>query len=161
MTQEELKIQQLQMEIAELKSKLDLYKHDPLTGLLMRRDFDAKLREIWNSQENFFLCLVDVNGLHNVNREHGYDAGDRLIKRVAYDLVEKFSGIPFRIGGDEFAIICLQDKKVEIETTIIRCAYKTEVDNLDDLVKLADNRLIEAKKELYKDEDDRRRECQV
>jgi len=76
--------------------------HDDLTLLLNRETFVEKLDEIIKasppSQERFALVLIDIKGLNDINKQHGFKAGnaalsilsDRL-KQVAHkgDLVAR------------------------------------------------------------------------
>lgn len=99
--------------IQYLKDEVKKYKYDYLTGLKMRKDFDVYFRTLYEMYEfenrDFLLVLVDVDGLHDINRNEGYENGDKLIKKVGKQLVEAFnvcSGAEvFRIGGDEFAVL--------------------------------------------------------
>ena len=53
-------------------------------------------------------CIyIDVNGLHEYNNTYGHQAGDKMLKTVAAELKECFAEHShYRIGGDEFVIIC-------------------------------------------------------
>ena len=87
------------------------YKYDKMTGLKMRIDFDEAFERMIQSRiydsRYFTFALIDINGLHKLNRDKGFLAGDDLIKSVALSLKDKFEeSSVYRIGGDEFGILC-------------------------------------------------------
>jgi diguanylate cyclase (GGDEF)-like protein len=84
---------------------------DALTGLYNRRAFHARLREEWRRSRRYraplSLLLIDVDGLKQVNDDHGHDAGDRVLRGVAGAIKHTLRETDFgaRWGGDEFAIV--------------------------------------------------------
>lgn len=84
---------------------------DALTGLPNRHAFHARLRDEWRRSRRYgfplSLLLVDVDGLKQVNDEHGHAAGDRVLCGVADAIRQTLRETDFgaRWGGDEFAII--------------------------------------------------------
>jgi len=102
--------EKLKQEIQKLRTIIKNYKYDSLTGLLRRSDFTDRFDELWYEHKEFghrfILGMVDLNGLHALNRDVSFEAGDEFILRVANELKEKFedSNI-FRYGGDEFMIL--------------------------------------------------------
>jgi len=90
---------------------IEKYRIDKLTGLYRRDDFDETInkfiQEFNDCRKTFILALVDLNDLHNLNFDKGYDQGDSELQLLAKDLTETFDeSIIYRIGGDEFAILC-------------------------------------------------------
>lgn len=85
-------------------------------------DFDGYLKTLFEMYEfeerPFTFILVDINGLHNLNRDEGYFAGDQLIKSVAKALLSTFENCNgtevFRIGGDEFTVLIKGAPKEDI-----------------------------------------------
>ncbi len=104
-------------EVELYKNMVRLYKYDHLTGMKMRRDFEVETRAKMLAQE-FVLVMYDAVGLHRVNREEGYEAGDALIRQVAMD-IQGIEGVweTYRIGGDEFIAILFDG------------SYYTEINN--------------------------------
>ena len=99
------------IEIDTLKNERDKYKYDHLTYMMGRIDFEEQYQIFFNDfikeEKDFVLGLIDINNLHTINRVGGYEAGDNLIKIVADELKEVYSdSLLYRIGGDEFAILC-------------------------------------------------------
>ena len=117
MTNLEIKIEylektnkKLKQEIQKLRNVVKSYKYDSLTGLLKREDFNDRCDELFYSYiefgHRFILGMVDLNGLHSINRDISFEAGDEFIKDVSNKLNELFEDSTiFRIGGDEFCIL--------------------------------------------------------
>ena len=66
------------------------------------------------TKQKFYLAMYDVTGLHKVNREEGYAAGDALVKQVA-NCIERQDGLweVYRIGGDEFMALYFDEPDVD------------------------------------------------
>ena len=96
-----------------LREEVKKYKYDFLTGLKQRKDFDDKLQLMFEGfefeEKQFAFIMLDVDGLHNVNRLQGYDSGDNLLKTVSHEVSNLFEECDqadvFRISGDEFAVL--------------------------------------------------------
>ena len=101
---------------AALLSKLEMARTeantDALTGVRNKHafiDYEAELKhKVEEDQIREFAILVfDVNNLKVVNDNLGHHAGDSLIKESSSIICNCFKRSPvFRIGGDEFAVIC-------------------------------------------------------
>lgn len=91
--------------------KLDLYKSlsytDTLTALKNRNAF-IEDQEALKMETGLCFVVLDINGLKEANDSLGHRAGDDLIRRAALAIRAAFShlGDCYRIGGDEFAVIC-------------------------------------------------------
>ena len=91
-----------------LKAEVD---RDGLTGLYNRRYFDARLaREIDNAHKRshgFSLILLDLDHFGNVNRCHGYPAGDTALRALGDILRESVRPMDWaaRYGGEEFCLV--------------------------------------------------------
>lgn len=83
---------------------------DSLTDLRNRRAFEQDLegRAAPLGNTPFTVLSLDVDGLKRLNDTHGHSAGDDLLSAVAAALTAAFNGHgqAYRIGGDEFAVIC-------------------------------------------------------
>ncbi len=88
-----------------------LASHDPLTGLLNRREFEERLKEILESARSqglqHALLYLDLDQFKIVNDTCGHIAGDELLKQLAHHLAREIrsSDTLARLGGDEFGII--------------------------------------------------------
>jgi diguanylate cyclase (GGDEF)-like protein/PAS domain S-box-containing protein len=97
--------------------------HDPLTGLLNRREFEQRLDEaLGNTSESspdHVLCYLDLDRFKAVNDTCGHMAGDNLLRQLASLIREKVrdSDSVARLGGDEFGVLlstCPLDKARQI-----------------------------------------------
>jgi diguanylate cyclase (GGDEF)-like protein/PAS domain S-box-containing protein len=82
---------------------------DPLTGLRNRREFERLLVAV--PHRRFAVLAINVDNLKQVNDEFGHEAGDVVLRAVAQLLLSLLRGwdIVARIGGDEFAVVLLED----------------------------------------------------
>ncbi len=91
-----------------------LADHDPLTGLLNRRSFRARLDRNVSFTARYggqgAVMIIDIDGLKEVNDRLGHQPGDNLIRRVATLLRERVrtTDIVARLSGDEFAVLMPQ-----------------------------------------------------
>lgn len=88
-----------------------LARHDPLTGLPNRMQFQESLqREVARARRNrkgFALHCLDLDRFKAINDTFGHVVGDRLLRAVADRLraAVRTEDTVARIGGDEFVII--------------------------------------------------------
>jgi diguanylate cyclase (GGDEF)-like protein len=88
-----------------------LADHDPLTRLLNRRAFvarlDAEVARAIRYKRSFGLVICDLDGFKVLNDHSGHPAGDEALQifaRILQEAVRKGDDA-FRIGGDEFALV--------------------------------------------------------
>ena len=85
-------------------------KHDSLTQLINRAEFERRLRRVLNSDlenEHHALCYLDLDQFKIINDTCGHMAGDELLRRISNLLnsaVRKRDTLA-RLGGDEFAVL--------------------------------------------------------
>lgn len=94
---------------------------DSLTGLGNRRAMEEALRAAWDANpEQVGLALLDIDNLKVVNDRQGHEAGDRLLRLVAQALREVMSrdGTVFRLGGDEYVILCRAEQLPGLQARI-------------------------------------------
>ena len=91
-----------------------LADHDPLTGLLNRRCFRARLDRYVSFSARYggqgAVMIIDIDDLKEVNDRLGHQPGDNLIRHVAAILRERVrtTDIVARLSGDEFAVLMPQ-----------------------------------------------------
>ena len=86
--------------------------HDPLTGLVNRREFELRLKRALERARHpggatAALLYMDLDQFKIVNDTCGHSAGDELLKLLANTYVSQVRerDTLARIGGDEFALI--------------------------------------------------------
>jgi diguanylate cyclase (GGDEF)-like protein len=90
---------------------MQLANHDNLTGLYNRRRFmeelNVELANIAVHEHSSALFFIDLDQFKYVNDTCGHHAGDRLIRKVADELIRSVreDDIVARFGGDEFVIL--------------------------------------------------------
>jgi len=88
-----------------------LAAHDPLTGLVNRREFEDRLERVLATARSdgsaHALCFLDLDQFKIVNDTCGHMAGDELIRRVAmaFAACVRQRDTLSRLGGDEFAVL--------------------------------------------------------
>jgi diguanylate cyclase (GGDEF)-like protein len=97
---------------SKTKSLEDQARRDGLTGLFNRRRFDEVLSREWSrhKRENSQLAIVlaDIDHFKSYNDIYGHQNGDECLRLVARAFgrgVRRPGDIPFRYGGEEFALI--------------------------------------------------------
>lgn len=86
-------------------------KHDALTGLINRREFEHRLSELIDQLEDgpalHLLCYIDLDQFKLVNDVCGHAAGDALLRQVANLLQRRLRSADTlaRLGGDEFGVL--------------------------------------------------------
>ncbi len=78
---------------------------DPLTGLLNRRGFVARVEAAIAAQRQVGLILLDLDHFKAINDRFGHDAGDRVLSAVAGALSAHAGQASVgRLGGEEFGV---------------------------------------------------------
>ena len=87
--------------------------HDPLTGLVNRREFERRLEEAMDSahaeEAVHMLFYMDLDRFKAVNDTCGHLAGDNMLREVAALIKEEVRDSDFvgRLGGDEFGALLI------------------------------------------------------
>jgi diguanylate cyclase (GGDEF)-like protein len=89
---------------------------DFLTGLFNRREYETIIRDLsYMKQKNLTVSgiMVDINDFKNINDVYGHRIGDEILVHVSKLLKStiRSQDYVFRIGGDEFVIVIISDKK--------------------------------------------------
>jgi len=156
-------------------SRRSLYQtsiKDQSTGLLNRSAYERYLLKNKRRLHTSAACIyVDVNGLHEINNRKGHAAGDQMLRSVAEQLKTHFSGARlFRIGGDEFVVFPTDANRERAEASMAQVtaalaeqdysisygiAVGHAVMGLSELVREADERMLERKRSYYSEQDRR------
>jgi diguanylate cyclase (GGDEF)-like protein/PAS domain S-box-containing protein len=87
---------------------IEMSTHDALTGALNRRYLD-QLDELFQKDPaaRWGCIFVDIDHFKRYNDDHGHQAGDRVLVRMARFLMRhvRAEESVVRVGGDEFVII--------------------------------------------------------
>jgi diguanylate cyclase (GGDEF)-like protein/PAS domain S-box-containing protein len=101
--------------------------HDPLTGLINRREFERRLDEAMDAahaeEAAHMLFYMDLDRFKAVNDSCGHLAGDNMLREVAGLIKEEVRDSDFvgRLGGDEFGALlvgCPIEKSRQIANDI-------------------------------------------
>ncbi len=101
--------------------------HDPLTGLINRREFERRLDEAMDTahadEAVHIVFYMDLDRFKAVNDTCGHLAGDNMLREVATLIKEQVRDSDFvgRLGGDEFGALligCPIEKARQIATDI-------------------------------------------
>ena|SRR5438067_1417716 len=87
---------------------IEMSTHDALTGCLNRRYLDQLDAQFKSDPVSRWGCIfVDIDHFKHYNDEHGHQAGDRVLVRMARFLMRhvRAEEAVVRVGGDEFVII--------------------------------------------------------
>lgn len=157
-----------------LHSKIGLLRQeaqtDSLTGLHNRRSFDAQLSHFIAQRCPFAVLAIDIDHFKRVNDEFGHDIGDVVLQSLAKILLDvtRDSDVVARTGGEEFIVIMprvevkrayqlaerlrmrISESYIDpvgcINVSIGISGWPIEQLNIDEVLKLADQALYEAKK---------------
>ncbi len=83
-------------------------RHDTLTGLPNRFDFQQKVSDLVSLPEcDFALVVLDLDNLKDANDIYGHKVGDEYIKQASKRMQESVGeqGYLARLGGDEFVLL--------------------------------------------------------
>ncbi|MDD4369401.1 MAG: GGDEF domain-containing protein [Oscillospiraceae bacterium] len=80
---------------------------DTLTELLNRSVYESWIRRM-DGKAGVMIIYLDIDGFKQVNDRYGHLFGDRCLSEIAAQIRRHFArlGACFRIGGDEFCVIC-------------------------------------------------------
>ena len=113
------KFNRMQQAIAEREASIRRHaQHDPLTGLVNRFHLEQLIQESIGDERDMAgprlgVMIAGLERFKDINDTLGYDAGDKLLRRVAERLQSSVGAgdAVGRIGGDEFGIL-LRDSDV-------------------------------------------------
>lgn len=118
--------------LRDLMSHLEeLSYHDSMTQLLNRHALNQYISsEDYQKRKTLGLIYCDLIGLKRINDNLGHNNGDRLIMQASHILTELFSSKNvYRIGGDEFLIICQDISHKGLEEQVEQLRARVAQDN--------------------------------
>jgi diguanylate cyclase (GGDEF)-like protein len=147
---------------SKLKSLKEESLIDPLTKLFNRRGFFEKISD----DKEYSIIFADIDFFKKINDTYGHDVGDKILKEVASILKKHIrkGDLIARWGGEEFLIylpftskkegITIANKLRDVIkasdispkiTLSFGIAHSSEGDSLEEILKIADERLYKAK----------------
>lgn len=143
----------------------ELCFQDQLTGIGNRHAMNEYVGAM-KPGKSIGILYCDVMGLKKVNDRKGHREGDKLLIRVGECLKKAFGDHAlFRIGGDEFLVLCEGIGEKELEDMVallnaemcernshmaVGCVWRAENnEDIDHLLKEADERMYEDKRIKY------------
>lgn len=160
------------LETANRQLHLQAYE-DALSGLPNRRSFYALLNGIIAKKKEFCLLFIDLDGFKQINDSLGHDYGDILLQHVSKRIVSCVRSDDFvaRLGGDEFTVVLdgltneakinkivshilsslesvfhLKKERVFASASLGVTLYPRDGNNIDTLIKNADQAMYESKR---------------
>ncbi len=178
LSSQQLAIHKTNAELATMNDKLQrIATTDELTGLYNRREAMRRLEEHWSlaERENRQLAcmMIDIDHFKQCNDTYGHDTGDTILRETAHALKHcaRANEVVFRIGGEEFVVLCPGSTAKEASVGAERYRAAVEANQIesggttlsvtisvgiaerndrtkktDDLLKLADEAMYEAKR---------------
>jgi diguanylate cyclase (GGDEF)-like protein len=151
----------------------DQARRDPLTRLLNHQAFsdelEAELDRAKRYGHGLTLVFFDIDEFKAINDTYGHPEGDRVLREVAKLLQEgrRGSDLAGRMGGDEFAVALIESDSGAGDYFVARLRegiaasdfpsgfavsagqshYPSEGETAPELLRVADARLYEAKRE--------------
>ena len=153
---------------AEVEEQLShLSFHDTLTSFYNRNRYIIDAETLQNANTPVGIVYLDVNGLKDINDLRGHAFGDKILKEAARRMRDVFKDADFyRIGGDEFVIICrgtgrqefaelVQTLKERFQTdsccrAAIGSQWSEQLTDITQITADADALMYEDKKEYYR-----------
>lgn len=112
------------LDISQEKERADYIehfaRHDFLTGLPNRLDFEESLQKEIDAGHQGSLVMFDVDDFKSINDSLGHSFGDEILKQIAdrLRLTEDENIYVARMGGDEFFVLL---RNLTAEEAIISC----------------------------------------
>lgn len=108
----------------DLSVAREMATKDALTGVKNRHAFLQAEKHLNEQIKNgiaspFAVVVFDINGLKDINDSMGHQMGDQYIRKACSTVCDIFKrSRVFRIGGDEFAVICQGKDYKNIESLL-------------------------------------------
>lgn len=141
--------------------------YDMLTSFYNRNRYIEDSAALSGRSGPMGIVYLDVNGLKDINDEHGHAYGDKVLVECTCQMREVFRDSNYyRIGGDEFVIICpgIDQETFDMRVADLRHHFRLnplckaaigaqwdqEYANLQQVIAKADAKMYEDKKDFYR-----------
>lgn len=143
---------------------------DSLTGLLNRRSVENKVHDLMRGNRKFALAMADLDHFKALNDTYGHATGDRALRVFARAIrgALRENDLVSRYGGEEFVLVfpdlsaadaaralerlrdalvlAITSSGVPSFTASFGVASSTDAGGIEDLLRLADTALFQAKR---------------
>lgn len=108
------------------------FRFDALTSTKNRNAFENDMAMLSHKINKAVIVVLDLNGLKHTNDTKGHDYGDNYICQAANIIKLTFNDIgdTYRIGGDEFCVICPYKSDKSIENILSKMKLKINKYNI-------------------------------
>lgn len=113
--------------------------HDPLTGLLNRREGDQVLQRqlamCRRLKVPMGMCVFDLDHFKRINDEHGHAVGDKVLQRLAHTVSREVRSTDalFRWDSEKFLLLCVGAGEADLLTLAEKIRGKIAGINWQDL----------------------------
>lgn len=140
---------------------------DKLTKAHNRYYLEHKTKELFKDGLAFKLYYIDLDKFKPINDNHGHEVGDKVLAKLVVRLTSlpEFTDCIFRIGGDEFVLLQVNDLETNLTDIILKTieqplvidentleisasigmSLSTNYNNLVEMLKAADDLMFEDK----------------
>jgi len=135
-------------------------------------NLNHEVRRALRQSYSLHLLFIDLDGLKQYNDQYGHQEGDYLLRGLAEVILEnirKEADSAYRYGGDEFAVILphanrqqalmvaqrllksfnsrsvSSNNSLSIGLAMLKDSHETLIENIDNLIRIADKALYHAK----------------
>ena len=139
----------------------------------MNEIIKKEVEKFYDSKEPFCIAICDIDNFKKINDTYGHDCGDIVLKNIADILKDSKNKSDIEVsrwGGEEFLILLkngikqakkeceiilnrirdysldYQDKHIKVTMTIGIAEFNEENDNIENVLKIADNNLYKGKR---------------
>ncbi|MGB4438408.1 MAG: GGDEF domain-containing protein [Sedimentibacter sp.] len=114
------------------------FKFDATSRIKNRKTFEKEMEQCERSKENVAIVVLDLNDLKKINDTKGHNAGDEAILISATVLHDCFKGFgsAYRIGGDEFCVICISATKKMVDNALLKLEHLLNKENKNRDIKI-------------------------
>ena len=110
--------------------------HDPLTGLVNRREFELRLQRALEMTQatgaTHAVCFLDLDRFKAINDTAGHVAGDEFLRQLGQMLLLKVraNDVVARLGGDEFGLLlhnCAANDAIQVANNLLKAVDQYQV----------------------------------
>ncbi|ADN74596.1 diguanylate cyclase/phosphodiesterase with PAS/PAC sensor(s) [Ferrimonas balearica DSM 9799] len=103
-------------------------QRDQTTGIYNRHTFEQRLEALADLPGQHAICYMDLNRFKLINDSCGHEAGDRMLRDVAQEMVRSIrpGDLLARIGGDEFGLIMKDTSALETARVLKQLMERVE-----------------------------------